>query len=419
MEFRLAACVMIISAAITAMARDTMNGVFHPSFGALQVTVNDNPMSNPVVVLDSPDRIVISFDERAEDRRYMRYELIHCDASWRADGLVASEYLDGFNEGSVDEYEYSQMTLVHYVHYRIALPNEQMRFTISGNYLVRVYAEDDPDDTLLQARFSVSEATARVGLGVTSVTDGGVNDHYQQVEFTVDTEQVDGMEDLFSDLTVVVEQNGRQDNKAVIGHPLRVSGKKAVYEHLRDLIFPAGNEYRRFETVSTQYPGMGVERITFNDPFYNFTLYPDRSRSDGPYVYDQTQNGRFFIREYNSSMSDIEADYAGVHFILDIPEIPGADVYIDGDLTGRRLDPGSRMVFNRGTGRYEKSMLLKQGAYNYQYLVVPHGTSKGLTAPVEGDFYNTRNEYTVKVYHRPRGSRYDRLIGAAGIVFGE
>lgn len=106
------------------------------------------------------------------------------------------------------------------------------------------------------------------------------------------------------------------------------------------------------------------------------------------------------------------------HFALEMPEIIGADVFLDGDFVGRRFDPSSRMVYNRATGRYEQSMMLKQGTYNYQYLTVPFGAVKGNTAPVEGDFYQTVNEYTVKVYHRPRGSRFDRLIGVGMVITG-
>ena len=107
-----------------------------------------------------------------------------------------------------------------------------------------------------------------------------------------------------------------------------------------------------------------------------------------------------------------------VHFGLEMPEIAGADVFLDGDFVQRRFDPVSRMVYNRATGRYENSMMLKQGAYNYQYLTVPSGSLQGETAPVEGDFYQTVNEYTVRVYYRPRGGRFDRLIGVGMIVSG-
>ena len=72
------------------------------------------------------------------------------------------------------------------------------------------------------------------------------------------------------------------------------------------------------------------------------------------------------------------------------------------------------MVYNPATGLYERSMLLKQGAYNYQYLIVPPGAKRGYTNRIEGDKYQTVNEYTARVYHRRKGERYDRLIGFGG-----
>lgn len=123
-----------------------------------------------------------------------------------------------------------------------------------------------------------------------------------------------------------------------------------VYEHLRPLIFTGGNEYRRFETVSTGYPGMGVETITFEAPVYNMWLSTDTPRAFSPYSYDSTQHGRFFIRESSSSRSDTEADYVMTHFSLEMPELTGQDVFLDGDFVQRRFDPLSRMVYNRATG---------------------------------------------------------------------
>lgn len=386
---------------------------------AVQVTVDGDPMAIPVISLDNPsDRIVISFDELSEDRRYMRYELIHCDARWKPEGLVDSEFLDGFNVADVDDYSYSQATLVHYVHYRITIPNEQMRITAAGNYIVRVYPEDDPDETLLETRFSVCDFSMRVGAAVTSRTDIDTNESHQQVDVTVDMRDIN-VRDPFTDLTVVVTQNGRPDNEVILTQPLRVAGDKVYFEHQRPLIFQAGNEYRRFETVSTTYPGMNVDEIVYAAPIYNMVLATDYPRVGTSYLYDQTQNGRFFIREYNAVDPDTEADYTLNHFRLEMPELQGYDIFIDGDLTGRRMDPSSRMVYNRATGAYEASLLLKQGSYNYQYLAVPAGSTRGSTAPVEGDFYPTVNEYTVKVYYRPPGTRYDRLVGVTTVKSGK
>lgn len=396
---------------------DTMTGVFCPSFHSLQVKVEGNELAPPIIMLNSNDRIIINFDEIAEDQRYMRYSLVHCDAQWRPSGLVDAEYIDGFNLGDVEQYEFSQMTTTHYVNYTIALPNDQVRFTISGNYLLKVFPEDNHDEILLQARFSVSENTMKVSGGVTSRTDIDYNNRHQQLSVVVDADKV-RVQDMFNDLKLVITQNGRIDNQVVVNKPLRIGGRIAYFEHLQPLIFLAGNEYRRMEIISTQYPGMGVEEISYANPLYHMLLTVDQPRYAGSYSYDQTQFGRYKIREYNSSMSDIEADYVIAHFSLDMPELINTDIFLDGDFTYRRFSPQSRMIYNNATKCYEKSILLKQGAYNYQYLTVPSGSSHGKTSIVEGNFYQTINEYVAMVYHRPPGSRYDRLVGATIIYSG-
>ncbi len=390
---------------------DTSTAIFHPAFRTLQIEVDGDPYAPDVIVLgDDADRIVISFDELASDRRYLRYQLIHCDRDWRPEQLVDSEFLDGFNEASVDDYRYSRATLVQYVHYTIRIPGENMRITAPGNYLVRVYDESDPDETLLQARFGVCDFSMDARAEVTSRTDVDTNMSHQQLNVTVDTKRTP-VRDMFGDVYVTVTQNGRVDNAVTVNRPLRVNAGVQLYEHNRDLIFPAGNEYRRVEPISTQYPGIGVENIEYHAPVYQITLATDRPRNTSGYLYDSTQHGRFLVREYNSTDSDVDADYVMVNFALEIPRMENADVFLDGDFVMRRFDPQSRMVWNYSTGRYEASLLLKQGAYNYQYLTVPHGAMKGATAPVEGDYYETVNEYEIRVYHRPSGTRYDRLVG--------
>lgn len=396
---------------------DTVNGVFDPAFHTLQVQVKGDEMAPPVIMLDADDRITVSFDEISPERRYMRYELIHCDSRWRPDALVSPEYIDGFNEGLVEDYAFSQATLIQYVHYRITLPNADMRFTLSGNYLLRVYDESDPDRTLLQARFSVCEPAMRVSASVSSRTDVDYNESHQQLTIGVDTRNM-AVNNVYNDVMVSVQQNGRIDNEAFLTRPMRVAGPMLWYEHQKPLLFDAGNEYRRMETVSVTYPGMGVESMSFSDPYYHATLYTDLPRSGSSYSYDSTQHGRFKIREFNSDDSDVEAEYVVTHFSLEIPEIDGADIFVDGDMTCRRFSPLSRMVYNRASGLYELSMLLKQGAYNYQYLAVPSMSMRGNTAIVEGNHYQTVNEYLVKVYLRQPGERYDRLVAVTSAFSG-
>lgn len=406
----LAMWALLTAAPAVSALTDTMTGSFDDRYRSLQVTMGGDIFAVPYVTLGTPEQLTVSFDHLADDREFLRYRVLRCDADWTPSALAESEYLDGFNESPIERYDFSRGTTTHYVHYEFDFPNEDIRPRLSGNYLLQVYREDDPETVLLQTRVMVSEQTAPIAFEATSRTDVDYNQGHQQLSLRVDTEHA-RVADPFNDLTVVVGQNGRYDSETAMRHPLRMSGHVAVYEHQPQLIFDAGNEYRRFEISDVTYPGRGVESIEYLQPYYHFTLYPDASRAGEPYSYDRTQHGRYKVREYNSSQSDLEADYVVVHLTLDYPELIGTSVFLDGDMVSRRFSPESLMTYNRATGRYEKVLLLKQGAYNYQYLTARPGDRAGSTAIIEGDKYQTGNEYLVKVYARSPLDRTDRLIG--------
>lgn len=405
-------------AAVSVKATDTTQRIFAPSFSSLQVEVEGAPMEPPIIYLNTNDRITIKFDERADDMRYMRYEVISCDSDWKPSQLVESEYIDGFNDGHVTDYELSSLTPTNYVHYTIRIPNDELRITRPGNYLLRIFDEDDRDTTLLQARFYVVSPAVDINAAVTSRTDIDTNNAHQQLIVNVNTAKVKDVENYFNEFKLVAIQSGRTDNQVMLSRPSRIDGHTLVYDHSRPLIFPAGNEYRRFETVADKYPGMGVDHIVWEDPYPHYVLYADESRRHEPYLYDQTQFGRYTVRNDAAYDSDSQAKYAIVHFTLKEPKRLDGEYYIEGDLTGRRFSPDSRMIYNPDTEAYEASLLLKQGSYNYQYLFLPTGTQKGLTQTVEGDKYETVNQYTILVYHRGPMDRADSLIGAATVTSG-
>ena len=426
MKIRLLAILIFLALAPRALAADdTRNAVYDEHVRSLQVFEGDALFTEPgtaAMVLGDDCGIRVEFDILADDRQYLRYSVTHCNADWRPSGLAYMEYVDGFNEGQVEDYAYSEVTGVHYVHYTIRIPDGQMRPLISGNYLLRVWDEaDGPDRPLLQCRFVVTEQTADVTGAVSGRTDIDYNRGHQQLSLAVDTRRA-GIRSPFSDLIVSIEQNGRADNVVTLTRPLRVQGTTAIYEHDPKLIFTAGNEYRRFETATLSYPGMGIGSMDFISPYYHATVMTDKSRAAESYHYDQTQNGGFTVREYNHDIpeSALAADYVVTHFTLDYPETPGLSFFIDSDAFQRRLGPESMMHFNRATGRYELTALLKQGQYSYQYLAVPLGAGAGTharTDVLEGDHFETRNLYRVYVYRRVPGDRYDRLIGVATLRY--
>ena len=388
---------------------DTTTGIFDRRFRTLKTEVEDNFMSPPVIRLGTNDRILVKFDEIGEDNSYLEYRLIHCDADWQPSRLIESEYLEGFNSVRIEDYAYSTATFVHYVNYLIAFPNEELQIKHSGNYLLQVYDPERPEETLLQTRFQVTENIARIEGNVTSRTDMGHNTYWQQLAFEIDCQGI-GEFNPYQDIIVYVTQNNREATKRRIMTPLRVSGCKIIYEHLNDLVFGASNEYRRFESVSNSFPGMRVDSLRYMGSNYHVWLKVDEPRQSASYSYDQTQHGRFLVREYNSTDSDIGADYITVHFLLECPELPSYDIYLDGEFTHDRMDKENQLTYDHRVGGYVAEVPLKQGAYNYQYVTRSRQTGEISTSTIEGDKYETLNEYGIAVYFRPPGARADRLI---------
>lgn len=394
---------------------DTRTQVADSRFKSLQVHLAGNDYFPPIITLNGEDKIKISFDELNEERSYLRYSVVHCNADWQPSDLLESEYVSGFNYADITDYKFSMGTLCHYVHYSFTLPNDEINFLVSGNYLVKVYYDDDPDNILLQARFYVSENAVSVGTSVTSRTDIDYNNKHQQVSFVIDTKDYH-IRNMYSDIKAFVSQNSRIDNEVMVDRPLMVSGKKITYDHNKNLIFEAGNEFRRMETVAQHGISMNVEKMTFHHPFYHAQLFTDHIRDNEPYIYDRTQMGRFTIRSSEATDSDNGAEYIMTHFTLDTGgQLSNGDIYLNGEFTNNLFTPTTLMKYDPSTGLYTTNLLLKQGAYNYQYLFVPHISTQGYSS-IEGNKYQTVNEYLVRVYHRDPAARYDRLIGF-GLTF--
>lgn len=398
-------------------AEDTQIHIFDSNVKSLKIAPISNMYFPPIYVLGSDDVLNVNFDYLDLEIQYFRYSVTHCDANWQPSQLVESEYIDGFNQADIEEYKPSEATFVHYFNYNFTIPNNDFIITKSGNYLLKVYRQDDPDDVLFQTRFSVSENTMGVYAEVSTNTDVDYNAHNQQVNVVVTTRDGGRISDPFNELAVVVSQNSRPDNEVMVTKPLMVSANKVTFEHNRDLIFHAGNEYRRIEMVNINSMNMGVEKFQYFEPFYHATLYRNEPRANGGYLYDKTQYGRFTIRKSGAFDSMVESDYIVTHFTLYTGEkLQGGNLFVQGEFTLGMPPEQCVMRYDPMMGTYNCDILLKQGAYNYQFLWVPNGSGVGQTAMIEGDKFQTSNEYLVKVYDRPFGERYDHFVGF-GIIY--
>lgn len=377
--------------------------------GTLQVDKNGNWLSLPIINLNNDDYIRINFDILGADSKDLKYKIIHCNADWTQSSLMEIEFLDGFNDRPINDFAESFNTTINYTNYNIELPNERQWLKLSGNYAVVVYSDNDSDNELLRACFSIVDEQIRLVANVSSNTDIDVNKTHQQVSFTIDHSNMD-IRDVFSDLKIYVRQNNRRDNEVLVDKPTFIRPNQLVYEHNQKLIFDAGNQYRRFESVSPKYNSINIQSTVFKHPYYYTSLQTDNIRANRNYVYDKGQYGQFLIRNAESNGDpDTDADYFITNFSLKCPEPFLEPIYINGEFTYDLFNDKYKMKYDFDKKEYYLTLTLKQGAYNYQYLAKQDNVySTGL---IEGNYYETNNQYSILVYHRPMGYINDLLVG--------
>ena len=389
------------------------NRILNPDIASLQVVAGNNWLSMPVIGLGECVPVNIAFDDLTHEYRRYAYKVEHCNADWSTSGdLFVSDYIDGFNADNVIEHvEQSINTNMLYTHYRFQIPNERCKLTMSGNYRVTIYDANDDDKPVAECCFMVVEPRMGVKLSVDANTDKGINSRWQQVAMEVKYGGDLSVIDVQRQIYTVVMQNGRWDNAVVNAKPQFVMGDGLRWSHNAQLVFEAGNEYRKFEMLDVRHANMGVEKIDWDGEAYHAYLWPDEPR--GSYVFDEDANGAFYIRNSDNRENNSTSEYIHVHFTLRSPRLAG-DVFVNGVWTNDQLSAPYKMQFDEGAQCYRLSLLLKQGYYSYQY-VWQQSNGQTATVPSEGSFYQTENRYQALVYYRKLGERADRLVGFAEI----
>lgn len=383
---------------------------YNQRIATLQVVAGTDWLNMPVTQLNG-EPINIDFDDLTHDYHRYTYKIEHCDADWSvSQELFESDYLQGFNgELVIDDINSSINTNHLYTHYHLAIPNENCRITMSGNYKINVYDDnaDEDDKKMFTACFMVEESQVNVGIETTTSTDIDMQREHQQVRMTLSHPNLRLSHP--NQIKTVVLQNGRWDNCITDARPDYTSDTQMDWKHIRQFIFPGGNEYRKFEFLDVDHPTMGIDDIRWDGKDYHVYLQTDAPRSN--YTHDEVAQGAFYVRNSDNENNNTASDYAQVHFTLQAPHQQG-EVYINANWTTDRFLPQYKMVYDASDHCYHLTLPMKQGYYSYQYLVLqPDGTSIPVSS--EGNFYQTRNTYQALIYYRGISDRADRLVGFA------
>ncbi|MCG8311431.1 MAG: DUF5103 domain-containing protein [Cytophagales bacterium] len=351
--------------------------------------------------------LMLKFDELYTDEAdYYRAKIVHCNIDWSPSNLSELQYLVEYNEFSVDQFDFSMATKVPYIHFTFEIP----RVKLPGNYLLVVYREDDVNDLIITKRFIVFDQQVKI-IGDLELSTGVVQRRFnQQIDFIIDYTQVP-IPNPYLDIRVVLRQNHRWDNAIYGLMPTQIKEDISQLEYRYfnfENNFKAGNEFRFFDIRSAHFGGQNVERINMSDTQIDAYLYFDKSRGTEPYSFINDLNGGFVVENSEGNNDFTESDYVNVHFFLDLKGTINEDIFLGGKLTDWRFEAFNKMKYNRVSGLYMCNLMLKQGLYDFAYIVPRHPENATL---LEGNHFETKNEYEIIVYFKDQRLNTDIIIG--------
>lgn len=365
--------------------------------------------SYPIIDINKDEKLFLQFDDLNEKQTDYLYTIIHCNSDWTPSNLNKIEYIDGFENDIIDDYDNSFSTLVSYRHYNLLLPNSNITPLISGNYILYVYEDYSFDKPVLTRRFYVVNKKVKIDAKVKRSTQvSSINDSQEIVFNVYDVSQI--IHNPLDDMNIRILQNNTEDIFIDNIKPDFIKGDKFEFINSLQLSFKGGNEFRYFNTKSVKYLNDRFSLITYKEPHYIFELRPEKSEARFPYTYAQDINGEMLVTAEIVDNDDLEADYVYVDFnLLYNNKLDGQDFYVFGALSDWQINDNCKMYYDFGEKKYKLRMLLKQGFYNYQYV---SSKNKNINfSLIEGNHYETENNYVIYVYYRQQGSLYDELVG--------
>ncbi|MEM5564035.1 type IX secretion system plug protein domain-containing protein [Psychroserpens sp. AS72] len=350
----------------------------------------------------------LEFDVLSTDEPDFYYTIEHYNYDWTQSNLVKMEYMKGFDNYRIVNYENSFNAYQLYSHYNLQIPNEQTRgLTKSGNYIISIYNEDE--EIVFTRKFMIYKEQVTVGVAVKRLRDVKHIESKQSVDIVINSGSLN-LNNPKQNVKTLIIQNNNLNTAITNVKPQYTIGKELIYKYTNETAFWASNEYRFFETKDVRGANVGVQFIDLKD-IYESYLYINSPRDKRPYTYNPDINGNFLITALDTENVNIEADYTNVHFALRQPQLTdGSSIYVYGNFNNYALNDQNKLTFDTSERLYQTTIKLKQGFYNYKYVVVD---AKGHLdeGRISGNFWQTENNYKVLVYYRDLGARYDELIG--------
>lgn len=366
--------------------------------------------SFPMIPLNGTEKLLLQFDNLSSQYGNYTYTVEHCNADWTISSISVNDYLVGFNKNFITNYRFSSNTLQPYVHYELELPNQDIQFRISGNYILKVYSVDNEQQVIFSRRFVLYQNL--IGITTELRRSTVVNDRNKKQKIDIKIYNQDfNIDNPFDQFKVLVMQNNNWNQSFLNTRPSFYDQSSLTFDHVDANVFNGLNEHRRFDIRSTRFLSERLARID-NDSIWDIYVIEDKPKNIYRYVEELDLNGNYFIDRSDLGNGTLNGDYVSVHFTFNYgTQNPYGNYYILGRFNNWQADENSLMKYNLRSGRYENSIYLKQGIYDYMIAFKSNKSDYIDYTPIEGNFFETENDYRILAYYRSTGSRFDEVVG--------
>ena len=357
-------------------------------------------------IIEFGKSLYLKFDDLNGDEADYYYKINRYNFDWTLTTLRKQEYLYGMDDIHLQNTDNSYNTLQTFSHYKLVIPNENVRITKSGNYMLEIYNDDD--EIVFSKKFIIYKNQANVRVQIKRSRNLKYIDTKQIVQFTVNPRN-DFFNNPKSTIKTLIFKNNNINNCISTLKPQYTIGNKLIYKYDQEASFWAGNEYFYFDNKDIRGANISIYKYTLDSIYHNY-LYTNTSRRNDSYTYNPDINGGYVVRNIGAENNDTEADYASIHFSLENYENLGNQkIYVIGNFNNYTLNATSQLQYNERRGLYENTSLIKQGFVNYKFVTFTNNEVNH--SLIDGNFYQTENQYTVLVYYKNIGERYEQIIG--------
>jgi len=377
---------------------------------SVQLFKNNNPNSAPVLELNSNDKLQLRFDYLNVSSKQFVITFSHHNFDWSSSSLAPSDITEGIRRIYLDAGIVNSSNRPIYRSYTAVLPNEQVSFLRSGNYMLRV-EDADTGFLVMTLPFFIFENEGSIESSVQFLPSPQQN--LRALHRPVNRYKIpESIEQPQFNLLFRIAQNRFWGRAKTPGEIDFSNPGSVMFEMEQEHAFIADYYFHPLfvsdvslsnPRVIDVFPEEIPLRIMLKDDTANLANLSGRT----------LPNSAFGLPDKNS-----DSEYLNIVFSLDAEDThkAGDSVYLVGDFTSWAIRSENRLTYNKDTKRWQSSAIVKEGEYKYKYVMVKENEIDDLI--YDPLFERTKQEYHVFVYLQDKNEFYDRLLQVNTVISG-